>query len=209
MCGGRRRRVWGSPMGGSITQCDWGDAAARAELVDALVADASATLGAVEGLDLDAAGWATTPPAPRTADTAPWSNAASPGSHATNPAASPTAAPPPSPEPPRNVSAGRCGTPPGASSAAGAARPSAYPPTTPPHRTSRVSTTTSPPSTDTAGEGHKNITTATTNHPAGLPHAPPHRPHAPNNTPPTPNTPPKDPNKNQTTPKTILMNNQG
>ena len=35
-------------------ECDWGDAAARAELVDALVADASATLGAVEGLDLDA-----------------------------------------------------------------------------------------------------------------------------------------------------------
>ena len=51
--------------------------------------------------------------------------------------------------------------------------------------------------------------TATTNHPAGLPHAPPHRPQPPNNTPPTPNTPPKDPNKNQTTPKTILMNNQG
>ena len=28
-------------------------------------------------------------------------------------------------------------------------------------------------------------------------------------TPPAPNTPPKDPNKNQTTPQTILMNNQG
>ena len=34
-------------------ECDWGDAGARAELVDALVGDASAVLGAVEGLDLD------------------------------------------------------------------------------------------------------------------------------------------------------------
>ena len=34
-------------------------------------------------------------------------------------------------------------------------------------------------------------------------------PNPQSNTPPTPNTPPKDPNKNQTTPQTILMNNQG
>lgn len=34
-------------------ECDWGDAATRAGLVDALVADASATLEAVAGLDLD------------------------------------------------------------------------------------------------------------------------------------------------------------
>ena len=47
--------------------------------------------------------------------------------------------------------------------------------------------------------------TPTTNpkqHPTGPPTPRP-------NTPPAPNTPPKDPNKNQTTPKTILMNNQG
>ena len=35
-------------------ECDWGDAGARADLIDVLVDDARATLDAVEGLDLDA-----------------------------------------------------------------------------------------------------------------------------------------------------------
>ena len=71
--------------------------------------------------------------------------------------------------------------------------PSAYPPTTPAQHTSPASTTTSPPSAEHPTRRHKNITTATTNHPAGPPHAPPHQPQTRNNTP-TPPTP------NQTTP---------
>ena len=67
----------------------------------------------------------------------------------------------------------------------------------PSHHTSPASTTTSLPSTDTGGEGHKNTTTATTNHPAGQPHAPPHRPQPPNNTPPHPKPTIKHPTNTQ------------
>ena len=98
-----------------------------------------------------------------------------------------SAAPTPSPPPRRNGSAGRCGTPPPASSAPGDATPSAYPPTTPAQHTSPASTTTSPPSAEHPTRRHKNITTATTNHPAGPPHAPPHQPQTRNNTPTAPN----------------------
>ena len=62
-----------------------------------------------------------------------------------------------------------------------------------------------PPKTDIYSEAPllrthqraQNTTTATTNHPAGQLHAPPHQPQTRNNTPPDPNTPPKHPTSTQ------------
>ena len=63
--------------------------------------------------------------------------------------------------------------------------------------TDYIDTADWPPGTRLVVRREPRHTTATTNHPAGQPHAPPHQPHTPNNTPPHPKTTSKHPTNTQ------------